>query len=139
MEYQIDEQEKWFYVTKSNVGYKKVVGNEIKIGKYHLCAIPMNDPEHGTIVSITEATSGYRLDHLPINQQMEDAAATKAGYLGILVLAAKFAAKMIEHLGEEKIDKRLSEIKEENTEKFGLMPAIEDKEVDIKTLEEPLW
>lgn len=139
MKFLLNDKEQWFYITTQK-GYEKAIGHEMEIGKYRFAALPMNDPKRGLVISITEVTSGYRLTHFPVNNLMEDVAATKEGFMSTLVLVADFTKRFIEKIGEEKIDKSLEDNIKKAAEKFGPMPKIsENEEVDELTKKESQW
>ncbi|WP_077623826.1 hypothetical protein [Sediminibacillus massiliensis] len=117
MEISVNEQTQKFYLALDE--WLPVTGHEIKVGKYHFCAIPLNSG-----INVSEATSGARVMTIPMNLEVMTATESKEDTMKFLYKVGEFINRVISK--RNNFEKELQDMRKQAFEKLGEMPPIED-------------
>ncbi|WP_231868404.1 hypothetical protein [Fictibacillus phosphorivorans] len=96
-----------------------MVGHQIRVGKYHFCAIPVRG-----YINVSEITTGSRVFNFPINVEMMLVTESKEGAISLFQKIGESLKNIIN--SDDNFDLKLKMMRKTAIERLGEMPPIED-------------
>lgn len=121
MNIKVNEQAQQFYLALKQ--WEPVIGHEIKVGDYRFCAIPI-----GNRINISEVTTGARLFDIPVDFTILIITVTKEDTIRFLYTVGESIKRILDKRPD--FDHMLTEMKTTAFERLGVMPPIEDVDID---------
>ncbi|HHX9918361.1 TPA: hypothetical protein ACVTHL_005444 [Bacillus cereus] len=132
MEIKVNEQAQKFHLATNQGNWQPMIGHAIQIDEFILCACPMFDTVFGSVLNISEVTTGHRvLLPIPVVGDAYEKTSTAAGAVAFLrTEVAEEIKRVINKVGKQKIIERIEKSKKYNAEHLPEMPPIEDVDRD---------